>query len=96
MRVLACGSRAWEGGALVLETLRGLEGVEVVIEGEAPGADTLAREAALQLGFPVMAFPADWEKHGRAAGPLRNQRMIDEGTPTSSCFARAKGGSASG
>ena len=24
---------------------------------------------------------ADWAKHGRKAGPIRNQRMIDEGRP---------------
>lgn len=81
MRVLVCGSRAWEDGALILETLRRLEGVTVVIEGEAPGADTLARLAAEQLGIPVLPFPADWDRYGRGAGPLRNQQMLDEGRP---------------
>ncbi len=84
MRLLICGSRHWTDGELILQELRALharEQVEVVIEGEAPGADTLAREAVRQLGIPVLPFPADWEKHGRAAGPLRNQRMLDEGRP---------------
>jgi hypothetical protein len=26
-------------------------------------------------------FYADWDKHGRAAGPIRNQQMLDEGKP---------------
>jgi hypothetical protein len=45
MRVLVCGSRDWKVGALILETLKGLEGAEVVVEGEAPGAYTLAPRA---------------------------------------------------
>lgn len=81
MRLLICGSRDWTDGDLILRELSSLRDVEVVIEGEAPGADTLARKAAEHLGLPVLPFPADWEKHGRAAGPLRNQRMLDEGKP---------------
>ena len=46
--------------------------------------------------------PADWSTHGRAAGPIRNQQMVDRGAdiclafPTSSsigtwdCVRRAK------
>lgn len=26
-------------------------------------------------------YPADWEKHGKAAGPIRNQQMLTEGKP---------------
>lgn len=26
-------------------------------------------------------YPADWEKHGRAAGPIRNEKMLIVGTP---------------
>ena len=81
MRVLVCGSRHWTDGALILDELSALPDVEVVIEGEAPGADTLAAAAARQLDIPVRAFPADWEREGRAAGPLRNARMLAEGHP---------------
>ena len=31
--------------------------------------------------IPVKEYPADWQKHGRAAGPIRNQQMLDEGKP---------------
>ena len=30
----------------------------------------------------VLSFPAKWRQHGRAAGPIRNQQMLDEGLPT--------------
>ena len=26
-------------------------------------------------------FPADWIRHGRAAGPIRNEQMLREGCP---------------
>lgn len=81
MRLLICGSRAWTDGEVIFQELRKLDDVTVVIEGEAPGADTLARQAAEQLGIPVLPFPADWDRYGRGAGPLRNQQMLDEGKP---------------
>ena len=81
MRVLICGSRNWTDGEAIFAALEALPGVHVVIEGEAPGADSLARDAAYALGIPVLPFPADWEKYGRAAGPIRNQQMLEEGTP---------------
>ena len=29
----------------------------------------------------MVTYPADWDKFGRAAGPIRNQQMLDEGKP---------------
>jgi hypothetical protein len=45
MRVLICGSRDWTDAGLIHRELSSVQGVDVVIEGEAPGADTLARRA---------------------------------------------------
>jgi hypothetical protein len=53
----------------------------VVIEGEAKGADEMARDVANALHIPVEAYPAEWETYGRAAGPIRNQQMLDNGAP---------------
>lgn len=53
----------------------------VVIEGEALGADTLAREAAEYFGIEVERYPANWTLYGRAAGPIRNNQMLTEGKP---------------
>lgn len=82
MRVLVCGDRDWLNKALVKKKLEELKGkIEVVIEGEARGADTCGRIAAQELGIPVLKFPADWKKHGKAAGPIRNNQMLKEGEP---------------
>ena len=48
-----------------------------VVSGGATGADEGGEEYANQHRIPVVRFPADWEKHGRAAGPIRNQQMAD-------------------
>lgn len=84
-RVLICGDRNWADATAVIHALAEVqqaEGVEVVIEGEATGADTLGKNAAFQLGIPVQAYPADWRKNGRSAGPLRNAQMLNDGKPT--------------
>lgn len=52
----------------------------VIIQGGCPtGADLLARKVADEFGIRVETFPADWQQHGRAAGPIRNQQMADAG-----------------
>ena len=58
-----------------------LEPGDSIIHDGAPGADTLAAEVAQELGIRARAYPADWRKHGRAAGPIRNQLMLDDGKP---------------
>ena len=80
-RVLVCGDREWTEKALIHRYLAYMH-VEAIIEGEAKGADTLAKEVANELGIEVRPFPARWSQYGRAAGPIRNQQMLDEGKPT--------------
>lgn len=41
------------------------------------GADWQAHRWAEPTGVPTDPYPADWGRLGRAAGPLRNQRMVD-------------------
>ena len=85
IRVLVCGDREWTDYEYIVDVLREIrkeyDGIECVIEGEARGADRLGRRAAEELGIVVMPFPADWKQYGRAAGPIRNRQMLDEGDP---------------
>lgn len=84
MRLLVFGSRDWDEPTIiedVLLVMNSLVTIETIIEGEAKGADIQARDAADRLGIPVMRFPAEWNRYGRMAGPIRNQKMIDEGKP---------------
>ena len=79
-KVLICGSRDWTAHEPIRAWLSKLQdmGFDTVIEGEARGADIIAREEAQLLGFTVMPFPANWRQFGRAAGPIRNRQMLDE------------------
>lgn len=84
-RVLVCGDREWtDRDALyaVLDEVRRLVGIDCVIEGEARGADRMGRDWADEQFIPVLPFPADWQRLGKAAGPIRNARMLLEGRPT--------------
>ena len=51
--------------------------VHELLHGGARGADRAIGRAARQLGWPVEVLPADWRRHGRAAGPIRNRELLE-------------------
>jgi hypothetical protein len=78
MIVIICGGRNYHGSqdALIwLDQFHGQFGVERVLHGDAPGADTFGRRWAEDLDIPTQAFPALWDTYGPAAGPRRNAQM---------------------
>lgn len=48
-----------------------------IVSGAAPGADKLGERFAKEHNLPLMRFPADWDKHGKAAGPIRNKTTAE-------------------
>lgn len=84
MRVLVCGGRNFDDVCLLYTTLNSIHDVfpiSVVIEGGATGADRLASIWSKHKGIQTQTFLAEWAKHGRAAGPLRNRLMLEQGKP---------------
>jgi len=95
LRVLICGGRDYTDFGVIkaaLEHWGGAGAIELVIHGDAGevddatgevvrGADKFGGRAAGELGIPVQPVPADWALYGKAAGSLRNQRMLDEYRP---------------
>lgn len=84
MRVLICGSRDWIDWAAIRKHVKHFQSngtLTFIIEGEARGADRLARFTAEELGIPFVGFPADWKLYGLGAGRIRNKQMLDEGKP---------------
>jgi len=84
MKVLVCGGRNYNERNTVFAILDEIHAetiISLVINGQASGADSLSTLWAIQHGVPVHLEPADWKKHGRAAGPIRNQKMMDEQRP---------------
>lgn len=85
MRVIVCGGRdfddvqaVWDG----LDRIHNSEGrITALAHGGARGADYAAGIWAKSEPIPVYVFQARWKDEGRAAGPLRNQRMLDQFKP---------------
>lgn len=88
-KMLVCGGRDFSDRNLLSkgmnEAARRL-GVEdptkiTVIHGDARGADKLAGAIAARAGAIVVACPADWDRHGKRAGFLRNRSMLVDHEP---------------
>ena len=76
--ILVTGSRNWNDEQKVREVLERFKGRDVmVIHGAALGADDIADNEAGRLGYWTEHYPADWNKHGRKAGPIRNAAMVE-------------------
>lgn len=76
-----------------LDYIHQTRGVSAVIEGCAPGADTLGGIWAASRGIPIEEFPADWDALGSSAGPVRNKTQLRKGKPDEA--ARFAGGAGS-
>lgn len=84
MRVLVCGGRHFAEDRIVHQTLDDLhisENIACLIEGDASGADRIAGYWARMNRVENLKFPANWKRDGKAAGPIRNQRMLTDGRP---------------
>ena len=82
-RILVCGDRNWRDYLpIAREIINQMPTPNtVIIHGACRGADTLAAHVAGWLGLRVESYPAQWQKYGKGAGPIRNQQMLDEGKP---------------
>lgn len=85
MRVIVTGGRDYgdkEVVQMALDCLHQACGHLTVIQGGATGADAIAREWANGLDdVTVVTVPANWRKHGKCAGPIRNTAMLDMCNP---------------
>lgn len=90
MRVLVCGGRDYRNRGHIHNTLCELDAergpITCIIHGGALGSDhegMIWANMMHQSGRTITHAPfvANWRAHGKAAGPIRNQRMLDEGRP---------------
>lgn len=94
MKILITGSRNWTDESALIRALciytQTPENDITVVHGGAKGADLCAHKAAKALGLNVRVYPAQWSEHGRKAGPLRNQQMVDAGADICLAFPLGK------
>lgn len=79
MIIVVCGGRQYrnkENVFRVLDEIHAATPITQLRQGGATGADALAHQWAIARGVTVRAYPAMWRLEGRAAGPLRNARML--------------------
>lgn len=86
MRILITGDRNYKDREMVFGVIGAVMGRVpatediTIIDGMAKGADQLASEFGSMLdGVFHERYPADWDKHGKAAGHIRNKEMLDSG-----------------
>ncbi len=63
----------------VYRILKNLDNIEIV-SGTARGADRFGEWLAQECGYKLTKFPADWDKHGKSAGYIRNKEMSEYAT----------------
>lgn len=84
MKVLVTGGREYDDEEYVfhvLDRVHARRPITTLIEGGARGADRLARRWAEARGVTQSIYPADRERYGNRAGPVRNSQMLREGRP---------------
>lgn len=96
MRILVCGGRDFDDERRVKRVLGDLQyKLEfkpiTIIHGAARGADNMAARWAYDNKVNVEAYPADWNKHGKPAGIIRNKQMLDTGIDLVIAFPGGRG-----
>lgn len=91
MKLIIAGSRALSPNVRFLDSIISHYKIQIteIVSGCAEGVDKAGE--MYKIAYPEMGvrfdnsitdlkitkFPADWEKHGKAAGPIRNKQMAD-------------------
>lgn len=78
--VIVCGGRDYTNRSAVyaaLDMLHHISPITLLIEGGAAGADLCGKQWAQDRGVLFHTEDADWDLHGKAAGPIRNKAMLD-------------------
>jgi len=78
MKIIIAGSRNFNDYNLLKTSCDNLltqfTNIEIV-SGTARGADKLGERYAREKGYDIKQFPANWDKHGKSAGYIRNDEM---------------------
>lgn len=80
MRLIIAGSRTIrlsEDQICTYLNSHNIQEVTEVVCGMAFGVDDSGKQWADNYSIPVAPFPANWDKHGKSAGHIRNKEMAE-------------------
>lgn len=80
MNLLITGGRDFDDMELAFDAIaeiHRLYPISVIVHGNARGADKMADKVADTIGIDRIMMPANWVKHKKGAGPIRNRAMLD-------------------
>ena len=97
--IIVTGGRNYNDTDKVFDVLNFIKPTKI-IQGGAQGADWIAKNWALKNNVLCVTVHADWDTHGKAAGPIRNLKMLTDfplasvvsfpgGRGTANCVATA-------
>jgi hypothetical protein len=81
MKVIVAGGREFDNQLQMIGTLGRLaedgwlDEHATLVCGMARGADRMAYNLWRHMSLPIEEHPADWDRHGKAAGYIRNSQM---------------------
>lgn len=81
LRIIIAGGRDFNNYNLLNSTIsnylkENTNNVEI-ISGAARGADQLGEQFAIEYGYQIKRFSANWNLYGKSAGPIRNRKMAE-------------------
>jgi|AntRauTorckE6833_2_1112554.scaffolds.fasta_scaffold00137_38 hypothetical protein len=78
-KIIIAGGRTFNNWDYLVDCVNSTEPPDPfqVVSGGAKGADALGERYAVDNNYPIKKFPADWNKYGKGAGPIRNEQMAD-------------------
>jgi hypothetical protein len=78
MKVIIAGGRDYHNYDTLVEAIKEAQfEISTVVSGGAKGVDALGEQYAENMNLQLNVYAADWERHGRAAGPIRNRKMAE-------------------
>ena len=77
MKIIVAGGRRFNNKEIIFRCLDsvGIKKEYTIISGHATGVDSMAELYAKERGLGLEIYPAQWDKYGKKAGPMRNHKM---------------------
>ena len=77
MKTIIAGTRGFNDYEYLVECMNSLNWrPTLIVSGTARGADKLGEKYAKDNNIPTQLFPANWNKYGKAAGPVTSRCLF--------------------